>query len=282
MKEIAVIESSLSVVNILGFGQFKSKITLYTGKIELRSNNTYINIYLDEIDNVKVTEGKPSGFFAAEVPSLLKIKLKQTNSIRNQVNQLLEKVKLPNTREKVIKQADLATLGLFNFPTNEYNFENCSIFSDEGLPISFRHKQYNNLTIFKTEIIEAKKNWIIRSKEKTVEERNKNIENAKEKERLLDYNTAIQIWEDIGEYEEAARVRKLKVEQSAMKVHQTVVHGDYVDDRDTIVKDSVINRSNIGGGSSKMQELKDLTEMKEKGLIDDDEFKQMKKEILGK
>ena len=30
-----------------------------------------------------------------------------------------------------------------------------------------------------------------------------------------------------------------------------------------------------------MQELKDLTEMKEKGLIDDDEFKQMKKEILG-
>ena len=99
---------------------------------------------------------------------------------------------------------------------------------------------------------------------------------------MLDYNTAIQIWEDIGEYEEAARVRKLKVEQSAMKVHQTVVHGDYVDDRDTIVKDSVINRSNIGGGSSKMQELKDLTEMKEKGLIDDDEFKQMKKEILGK
>ena len=28
--------------------------------------------------------------------------------------------------------------------------------------------------------------------------------------------------------------------------------------------------------------LKELTEMKEKGLIDDDEFKQMKKEILGK
>jgi hypothetical protein len=31
-----------------------------------------------------------------------------------------------------------------------------------------------------------------------------------------------------------------------------------------------------------MQELKELTEMKEKGLIDDDEFQQMKKEILGK
>ena len=99
---------------------------------------------------------------------------------------------------------------------------------------------------------------------------------------MLDYNTAIQIWEDIGEYEEAARVRKLMTEQKTVKVDQTVVHGDYVDDRDTIVKDSVINRSNVGSGSSKMQELKDLTEMKKEGLIDDDEFKQMKKEILGK
>ena len=31
-----------------------------------------------------------------------------------------------------------------------------------------------------------------------------------------------------------------------------------------------------------MQELEKLAEMKEKGLIDDDEFKQMKKEILEK
>ncbi|MBV06989.1 MAG: hypothetical protein CMA55_01590 [Euryarchaeota archaeon] len=72
---------------------------------------------------------------------------------------------------------------------------------------------------------------------------------------------------------------------------QTVVHGDYVDDRDTtyvddrdtIIKDSVVSKSNIGaGGDDKFTKLKELTEMKEKGLIDDDEFKQMKKEILGK
>ncbi|MDP6659329.1 MAG: SHOCT domain-containing protein [Candidatus Poseidoniia archaeon] len=31
-----------------------------------------------------------------------------------------------------------------------------------------------------------------------------------------------------------------------------------------------------------MQELEKLTEMKKEGLIDDAEFKQMKKEILGK
>lgn len=65
------------------------------------------------------------------------------------------------------------------------------------------------------------------------------------------------------------------------KVGQTVVQGDQI--TKTEIKDSVLNRSNIGSsGSSKMQELKELTEMKEKGLINDDEFKQMKKDILGK
>ena len=95
----------------------------------------------------------------------------------------------------------------------------------------------------------------------------------------MKYDEAIQLWEEFGEYEEAARVRRLKANLAAPK---TEIHGDYVDDRDTIVKDSVINRSNVGGGSSKMQELEKLAEMKEKGLIDNDEFKQMKKEILGK
>ena len=72
----------------------------------------------------------------------------------------------------------------------------------------------------------------------------------------------------------------MKAEQGAVKVTQKVVHGDEV--TKTEIKDSVVSKSSIGGGSSKMQELKDLTEMKEKGLIDDDEFKQMKNEILGK
>ena len=36
------------------------------------------------------------------------------------------------------------------------------------------------------------------------------------------------------------------------------------------------------GGTSKMQELRELLEMKKEGLINDDEFKQLKKEILGK
>ena len=102
---------------------------------------------------------------------------------------------------------------------------------------------------------------------------------ANERERALDYDSAIDIWEELGQIDQAARVRKLKADLAAPK---TVIHGDYVDDRDTIVNDSVVNRSNIGSDSSKMQKLEKLNNMREKGLIDDDEFKQMKKEILGK
>tara|TARA_B110000438_G_scaffold211706_1_gene203774 strand:- start:485 stop:1243 length:759 start_codon:yes stop_codon:yes gene_type:complete len=104
---------------------------------------------------------------------------------------------------------------------------------------------------------------------------------AREREEAKDYDSAIVIWEELGEIGEAARVRTLKTEQGSVKVTQKVVHGDEV--TKTEIKDSVLNRSNVGsGGSSKMQELEKLAEMKEKGIIDDDEFKQMKKEILGK
>ena len=102
---------------------------------------------------------------------------------------------------------------------------------------------------------------------------------ANERERALDYDSAIDIWEELGQIDQAARVRKLKADLAAPK---TVIHGDYVDDRDTIVNDSVVNRSNIGIGSSKMQKLEKLNNMREKGAIDDEEFKQMKKEILRK
>ena len=102
---------------------------------------------------------------------------------------------------------------------------------------------------------------------------------ANERERALDYDSAIDIWEELGQIDQAARVRKLKADLAAPK---TVIHGDYVDDRDTIVNDSVVNRSNIGTGSSKIQKLEKLNNMREKGLIDDDEFRQMKKDLLSK
>jgi len=121
--------------------------------------------------------------------------------------------------------------------------------------------------------------------EKLDNHRNKFVDklttDAKDREIALDYDAAIQIWEKLGEIKEATRIRKLKAEQ--FKVDQTVVHGDYVDDRDTIIKDSVLNRTNVGASSDdKFAKLDRLADMKEKGLIDDAEFKQMKKEILEK
>jgi hypothetical protein len=108
-------------------------------------------------------------------------------------------------------------------------------------------------------------------------------EKARVREESLDYDSAIKIWDELGEIKEAARIRKIITEQSKVKVDQTVIHGDYIDDRDTIVKDSVINRSNVGGGkSSKAKEIKEIKELLDSGAINDDEFKQMKKEILGK
>ena len=122
-----------------------------------------------------------------------------------------------------------------------------------------------------------------KDQEREQEEEQRKIGNAQDKEEHLDYDGAIEIYEEIGDKKSAKRVRKLKTEEGAVKIDQTVVHGDYVDDRDTIVKDSVINKSNIGtNGEDKFTKLKELKEMLSEGLIDEDEFKQMKKEILGK
>ena len=122
-----------------------------------------------------------------------------------------------------------------------------------------------------------------KQREKEEKRIQRKIAYALDKEEHLDYDGAIEIYEEIGDKKSAKRVRKLRTEEGKVKVDQTVVHGDYVDDRDTVIKDSVVNKSNVGvGGDDKFTKLKELTEMKEKGFIDDDEFKQMKKEILGK
>ena len=130
----------------------------------------------------------------------------------------------------------------------------------------------NKISVIKYEIIAEKaENERIR----------KGKAKAKVREMARDYDSAIKIWEELGEITEAARVRKLKAEQGAVKVAQKVVHGDEV--TKTNIKDSVVSKSNIGSsGDDKIVKLEKIAEMKDKGIIDDDEFKQMKKEILGK
>ena len=118
-----------------------------------------------------------------------------------------------------------------------------------------------------------------KEKEKIIQ-KNQLIDEAKNKEEDLDYSGALNIWETLGNREEAKRIRKKIREEEKVRVDQKVVHGDEV--TKTEIKDSVLNRSSVGGGSSKAEELREAKSLFEEGLIDDDEFKQMKKEILGK
>ena len=76
------------------------------------------------------------------------------------------------------------------------------------------------------------------------------------------------------------RAEFLRIHEKATT--QINIEGDYIDDRDTIVKDSVVNRSNIGPGTSKSKQIREAKALLDDGLIDAAEFKQMKKEILGK
>tara|TARA_B100000959_G_C14791443_1_gene545782 strand:+ start:74 stop:910 length:837 start_codon:yes stop_codon:yes gene_type:complete len=100
-------------------------------------------------------------------------------------------------------------------------------------------------------------------------------------EDIMDINRAIEIYEELKEDDEVVRLRTFIKEESKVKVTQKVVHGDEV--TKTEIKDSVVSKSNVGaGGKSKAEEIKEIKELLDSGAIDDDEFKQMKKEILGK
>ena len=65
----------------------------------------------------------------------------------------------------------------------------------------------------------------------------------------------------------------------ATKIDQTVVQGDQI--TKTEIKDSVVSKSNIGAtDENKFDRLEKLTKMKDKGLIDDDDYEKMKREII--
>tara|TARA_Y100000739_G_C20475713_1_gene403507 strand:+ start:388 stop:906 length:519 start_codon:yes stop_codon:yes gene_type:complete len=103
-------------------------------------------------------------------------------------------------------------------------------------------------------------------------------------ESQLDYEQALAIYRRYNMTGEVRRINEIiyvKNNQSGV-TNTTIIHGNVVNDNDTIVKDSVLNRSSIGGnGNSKLEELEKLTKMKEKGLISNEEYEKMKQEIIG-
>ena len=62
-------------------------------------------------------------------------------------------------------------------------------------------------------------------------------------------------------------------------VYQNIIQGDNI--TKTEIKDSVLNRSNIGSnGKSKAEQVQNIKNLLDSGAIDGAEFQQMKKEIL--
>jgi len=105
-------------------------------------------------------------------------------------------------------------------------------------------------------------------------------------ENQLDYDQALALYRELNMTSDVRRVNQAKYNRSGggePSGNTTIIHGNYVNDNDTVVKDSVLNRSNLGGsGTSKIEELEKASGLKEKGLINDEEYEHMKKEILGK
>ena len=99
-------------------------------------------------------------------------------------------------------------------------------------------------------------------------------------ENLELYDDAEEWYTSAGILDKAAEMRKKKADMGAAKVSQKIVQGDEI--TKTEIKDSVLNRSTVGGGSSKMQELKELKEMFDSDFISKEEMEKIKKEILEK
>ena len=107
------------------------------------------------------------------------------------------------------------------------------------------------------------------------------VKNARTREKALDYDAAIQIWERLGEIKEAARVRRLKTRQKSVRIAQKIVKGNEINR--TEIKDSVLNRSNVGsGGDDKLTKIKELKELLDSGAINKGDYEKMKREIIGK
>ena len=116
-----------------------------------------------------------------------------------------------------------------------------------------------------------------------VHSRESKIIKAKNHEKMLEFDEAVMIYQELEIEDEVIRVRKLKSEQGAVKVDQTVVHGDYVDDRDTIIKDSVVSKSSIGAGGDGgdlTAKLQQLAQMHKDGILSDEQFEAAKNKLL--
>ena len=80
-----------------------------------------------------------------------------------------------------------------------------------------------------------------------------------------------------AESESSEIIKQIPVQQN---VYQNIIQGDNI--TKTEVKDSVLNRSNIGSdGKTKAEQVQNIKELLDSGAIDKDDYEKMKREIIG-
>ena len=102
------------------------------------------------------------------------------------------------------------------------------------------------------------------------------LEMAMKHEKFLEFEEAAEIYKEYDMEDDVIRVRK----EGRNKIEQVIVQGDQI--TKTEIKDSVLNRSNVGGGPSKTEELREAKTLLDDGLINESDYERMKKEILRK
>jgi len=107
------------------------------------------------------------------------------------------------------------------------------------------------------------------------------ISKAKQYEDILDYDSAIKIYKEIGMDNEIKRIRQLLRDESQVQISQKVVHGDEISA--TTIQDSVVSRSTIGttkDDSDIISKIRELSQMRDDGILTDEQFEAAKEKLL--
>jgi len=108
-----------------------------------------------------------------------------------------------------------------------------------------------------------------------------NIQKALEREKALDYKTAIKMWDDLQMPNRAKQLRQLLIERERVSVAQKVVHGDEV--TSTTIQDSVVSKSNISTAKDEsdiISKIRELSQMRDEGILTDEQFEAAKEKLL--
>ena len=121
------------------------------------------------------------------------------------------------------------------------------------------------------------------------------LEKARKFERQLDYQHALDLYRELDLVEDIRRINKVKQGVGSQGQATTIVHGNYIDDRDkyttniddraTTIKDSVVSHAHIGAKDSDdalKRKIEQLRELRDDGLITADIFEAKKQKLTNK